>query len=374
MADIYQGTWSETDASNNSSSGEGWPENMPPSQVNNAGRMMMGATKRFYDRINFVKTTVGTSNSQHLLYDVADSSYSHGMRVAFKAGYSNTDSMTLNLNSLGPKIVYTQAGASLTASLILSGQFYEVHYDSGLGGFRLVTNTATGAGSGTVTSVSVSSPSDGGVSFTGTVTNSGSIAAQLADDLKAVEGLSLTGFAVRTGTNAWANRSLSAGSGIAITNPAGVAGDPAVALSITTLTEDTAPDASADFVITYDDSAAANKKARINNVQVIGLVSKSSAYELTLADANKIILHPDGDGAARTFTIPSNASVAFPIGTTITFVNQQSAGAVAIAITSDTMRLAGAGTTGTRSLVQNGVATAIKIASTAWIINGTGLS
>ena len=51
-----------------------------------------------------------------------------------------------------------------------------------------------------------------------------------------------------------------------------------------------------------------------------------------------------------------------------------SAGEVTIAITSDTMRLAGVGTTGSRTLAANGIATAIKLTSTEWIISGSGLS
>jgi hypothetical protein len=102
--------------------------------------------------------------------------------------------------------------------------------------------------------------------------------------------------------------------------------------------------------------------------------SRSAAYTLTLADAGKHILHPGTDTTARTFTIPANASVAFPVGTAITFVNQNSAGVVTIAITSDTMRLAGAGTTGSRTLAANGIATALKITATEWIISGTGLT
>jgi hypothetical protein len=102
--------------------------------------------------------------------------------------------------------------------------------------------------------------------------------------------------------------------------------------------------------------------------------SQSAAYTLVLGDAGKHILHPSADTTARTFTIPANGSVAFPVGTAITFVNQNSAGTVTIAITTDTMRLAGAGTTGSRTLAANGVATAIKITSTEWIISGTGLT
>lgn len=102
--------------------------------------------------------------------------------------------------------------------------------------------------------------------------------------------------------------------------------------------------------------------------------SKSAAYTLTLADAGEHILHPSADTTARTFTIPANSAVPFRIGTAITFINQNGAGTVTIAITTDTMRLAGAGTTGNHTLAANGVATAIKITSTEWIISGTGLT
>lgn len=102
--------------------------------------------------------------------------------------------------------------------------------------------------------------------------------------------------------------------------------------------------------------------------------SQSTAYTAVLADANKHLLHPSADTTARTFTIPANSSVAYPIGTSITFVNQASAGVMTISITTDTMRMAGSGLTGNRTLTANGIATALKITSTEWIISGTGLS
>jgi hypothetical protein len=101
--------------------------------------------------------------------------------------------------------------------------------------------------------------------------------------------------------------------------------------------------------------------------------SQSAAYTLVAADAGKHILHPSTDANARTFTIPANSSVAYPIGTAISFVNMTSQ-VVSIAITTDTMYLAGTGTTGTRSLAQYGTATALKMTSTTWIISGAGLT
>jgi hypothetical protein len=118
-----------------------------------------------------------------------------------------------------------------------------------------------------------------------------------------------------------------------------------------------------------------------NGSQLTGIVtrgvpqnSQSVDYTLVISDAGKHILHPSADTTARTFTIPSNASVAFPIGTTVTFVNQNGAGVVTIAITTDTMHLAGSGTTGSRTLAANGIATCIKLTATEWLISGTGLT
>jgi hypothetical protein len=105
----------------------------------------------------------------------------------------------------------------------------------------------------------------------------------------------------------------------------------------------------------------------------IPINSQSAAYTAVLADSGKAILHPSTDANARTFTIPANSSVAYPLGTAITFINMTSQ-VVTIAITTDTMYLSSAGTTGSRSLAQYGSATAIKMTSTTWLISGSGLT
>ena len=100
---------------------------------------------------------------------------------------------------------------------------------------------------------------------------------------------------------------------------------------------------------------------------------QSGNYTCVAADAGKMIRHPSGAGAGDTFTIPANASVAFEIGTAITFVNLDS-NSLSIAITTDTLRLAGTATSGTRALAQYGIATAVKVDSTTWLISGAGLT
>jgi hypothetical protein len=102
--------------------------------------------------------------------------------------------------------------------------------------------------------------------------------------------------------------------------------------------------------------------------------AQTANYTLVLADAGKHIYHAAGAGAGDTYTIPANASVAYEIGTAITFINRDTTNAVSIAITTDTLTLAGAGTTGTRTLAAYGIATAIKVTATEWMISGTGLT
>ena len=102
--------------------------------------------------------------------------------------------------------------------------------------------------------------------------------------------------------------------------------------------------------------------------------SKSANYTTVLADDGKHLYHPSADTTARTFTIDSNANVAYPVGTAISFINDTSAGVITISITSDTLVLAGSGSTGSRTLAASGSATAIKKTSTSWMIQGTGLT
>lgn len=110
----------------------------------------------------------------------------------------------------------------------------------------------------------------------------------------------------------------------------------------------------------------------IVNGSTIPQNSKSAAYTTVLGDANGHLLHPTADNNARTFTIDSNANVAYVIGTAISFVNQINV--LTIAITSDTMTLMGAGSTGSRTLAANGIATALKVSATGWVISGTNLT
>ena len=100
--------------------------------------------------------------------------------------------------------------------------------------------------------------------------------------------------------------------------------------------------------------------------------AKTASYTTTATDAEEHVYF-SGSTAAQTLTIASNASVAYPVGTAITFVNDASVN-VNIAIASDTLILAGPGSTGTRVLAPNGMVTALKVGSTRWFISGAGIT
>jgi hypothetical protein len=65
--DVFAANWTEDDSSNSTPAPDGWPEGMASSGVNNAGRAMMGATKRLTSWLH-PKTTGGSGTAFTLTY------------------------------------------------------------------------------------------------------------------------------------------------------------------------------------------------------------------------------------------------------------------------------------------------------------------
>lgn len=93
-------------------------------------------------------------------------------------------------------------------------------------------------------------------------------------------------------------------------------------------------------------------------------------YTLALDDAGNCIRKESGSGG-ETYTIPANASVAFPIGTIIVIEND-GGGDLTIAITTDTLEEWGTGSTGSRTLPDNNKAVIEKATATLWKYSATG--
>ena len=93
-------------------------------------------------------------------------------------------------------------------------------------------------------------------------------------------------------------------------------------------------------------------------------------YTAVLDDAYQVLV-PMNKATAVAFKIPTNASVAFPVGTAITILNK-GAGLVTIsAVTSGTTTVLSAGATAAApTLAQYKTAVAIKTATDTWYVVG----
>lgn len=156
-------------------------------------------------------------------------------------GATNTDNQTLSLLSGGGTLKLTQlTGASNFVQLMDSSATNEIELppQTGNNGKYLTTNGTIPSWAtvtkGTVTSVAATAPA-AGFSISGSpITGAGTFVFSLSDDLAGLEAMSNSGFVVRTGTNTYANRSISAASGdITVTNGTGVIGNTTIDLSTT---------------------------------------------------------------------------------------------------------------------------------------------
>lgn len=97
----------------------------------------------------------------------------------------------------------------------------------------------------------------------------------------------------------------------------------------------------------------------------------STTYTFVLADNGKLVT--SNNASAQTLSIPTNASVAFPVGTQINVAWITGAGQPTInAVTSGTTTVLSTGATSTapKLRVVNSVASCVKIATDTWLVTG----
>jgi hypothetical protein len=97
----------------------------------------------------------------------------------------------------------------------------------------------------------------------------------------------------------------------------------------------------------------------------------STTYTFVLADNGKLVT--SNNASAQTLSIPTNASVAYPVGTQINVAWITGAGQPTIqAVTSGTTTILSTGATSTapKLRVVNSVASCIKIATDTWLVTG----
>lgn len=109
---------------------------MAPSGVNDTMRAMMGATKRFWDRINGVVTVSAVGNAYTYTVTVPATSLVSGEIYTFRVATPNTGAATLNVG-VGGNLPLVKSAApdgsgtkSLTSSDLILGGYYQAAWDS----------------------------------------------------------------------------------------------------------------------------------------------------------------------------------------------------------------------------------------------------
>lgn len=277
--------------------------------------------------------------------------------TTFKLRNSSTGTLTVN-SSGGNLIASIPAGAGFNATCILTSGTTAASWDSDFEGASAITGTgaavlatsptlttpnigaATGTSFNSITGLSSTNPAALGTVAVGTGTTTAR-----ADHVHPTTGLGLTA----SGLNQFAATTSA--------QLAGVISDETGSGSLVFGTSPTITGGTfADAVIRQT---------------LLTPTFTTNAYTLALTDQGDILLASNG-ATAGTINIPTNASVAFPVGTQITII-QTGAGQLTIqATTPATTTIASTGATATapKLRVINASATLIKTNTDAWYVVG----
>ncbi len=118
-------------------------------------------------------------------------------------------------------------------------------------------------------------------------------------------------------------------------------------------------------VVTLSGTQTLTNKTLTDPFTTVGTNARVASYTLVLTDQSKIV--EISNGSANTLTIPTNASVPFPIGTYILFI-QTGAGQTTITPADGTVIVNS--TPGLKLRTQWSAATIIKRATNTWVVTG----
>jgi len=160
--------WSQTPSANaTADSTINWMEGQAPSSVNDSARAMMTAIAKYRDDVAGAIVTGGTETSYALsTFQLFQSlPKMDGQIIAFTPHVTNgTGPVTLNVDGLGAKPLWSQPGVELMAGVLIQGTPYQALYNAVDGAFYLF-----GIASG-ITGNPYSIPLLGGVDYWDTVT------------------------------------------------------------------------------------------------------------------------------------------------------------------------------------------------------------
>lgn len=174
--DISQSNWSETDASNSSAPPDGFPFGMLPSGENTGARAIMGAVKRWWNRMKPTTTDSGGTNTAYTLtYAVAPGGYVDGETYLVRFDKTCGTSPTLNVMSLGAIALYKYSGGAwvaVAAGDITANMICRLSYNQTAGAFFITSASATAIGAAFL---AVASTFTAAQSMSGAAFNEGSV-------------------------------------------------------------------------------------------------------------------------------------------------------------------------------------------------------
>lgn len=216
--------WSKTASSNSTADpAVNWAEGQSPSSVNDSARAMMASVAKWRDDL-YGMTTGGTSTAFTVTTNstYASASDMSGAIFTIIPNATSGASPTLAVDGLTARAINISTGVAVPTGYLVSGTPYLVKYVHASTEFIVLGQ----AGKNTLAALDI---------ITGT-----SETAIATDDTLPLYDLSAT-----------ANRRMLVSDFLKVVNA---------------LTEDTSPDSSADFVMSYDNSATAAKKIKLSNL------------------------------------------------------------------------------------------------------------
>jgi len=339
----------------------------------------------YYQDTGTTNAWVITVNSPQIV------AYSAGLNVAVKVANSVTGACTINVNGLGAKNVTNPDTTAIVSGQIVAGAVVELNYD----GTQFQVNGGTQGSPGNVPTsrqILTTSPLTGGGDLTANRTLAVNTFGAAQAGVVPSSGGGTVNFLRADGT--WSQPSGTGGTVTSITfssplTGGTISGSGTVGISnFASGSSGTVPASGgatnnflrADGTWTNVLTSSSGPPMKLSDAGGNGpynagflevpQTTTATGYTAILSDSGKHILVSTN---SQTLTIPANSSVAFPVGTTLTFVTLTATGTV-IAINTDTMYWSPTGATGSRNLSSYGRATALKVGSNIWIISGTGLT
>ncbi len=129
---------------NDGSTNARFPEGQAPSTVNNGARSSEGITARWYRDTNASLVSTGSNNAYVIAANQTLTAYYDGLEIGFEANFTNDDTATLNVDSLGAQSIVLSDGTALTGGEIVSGQKVFVVYDLDNTQWQLINPAVSG--------------------------------------------------------------------------------------------------------------------------------------------------------------------------------------------------------------------------------------